>query len=270
MLWIAMVIGLTAVGFSDCVENQKAVSYNSNLVPTEIPNPIYEVEYFATVDNGIPYLNVKVVGKSQDYKIILSDNDGSTTGIVYIKSDDLIDGVETVKVKMNEYGKTPKAGTYTLLIKQTLPEKIVYATNATFKGALINIIDTDFLSQKYCYGSCYYTITNVKFTIKNFGDIPAIIDYALIGIGGDESPASPCPTKSVPLDNDRRYRVIDRQESKIYLKEGIAPNESKEITGNTYIFDLRSGYRYPIDIDLYSEQEPVDGSTEYFSAGCKE
>lgn len=253
MLWVA-IVGLLAIGFSGCVDNEKSA-------PTEIPTPIYKVEYSTIADAGISYLKVKVTGISQDYKVILSDPNGSTTGIAYISKDDMIDGVETVDVQMSEYGKTPKTGAYTLLIKQILPEDVVYVTKPVFKKVLIDLGDIKFESSKYCYGTCEYTITKVKFTITNYGDIPVIINYALVGIGGEKYPATSC--------FDGRPRVMNRQESKINLIEGIAPNDSKEIMGNLY-FPVRSRYRYDIDIALYSEQKYVTGSVQYFSTGCKE
>lgn len=220
-LGIVTLIGLLIIGIAGCVEEKNSTTSKPELTSE------YKVECSPITEFGTAYLKVKVEGKAKDLKVMLSDPEGSTIDFTLISKDDLIDGIEAVKVAMSRCGETPKPGTYTLIIKQYFPEKVLYKEELTFSGAKVSVLDVEFETTFFEYANTY-NISSLKLLITNNGDLPAIIDKIVI--------------------------VIDDKESEIpFFFEDIPPKENKVIIEKPFLSFLDSG-TYPVTIKLYSGQ----------------
>jgi len=229
-LGILALIGLLVIGMAGCVEEKNDITSKPESTPTEISTSKYKIECSAFAEDRIAYLKIRVEGEAKNLKVILGDPEGYTTDAENITRDDLLDGIETVKVAMSSatsiYWDIPKAGTYTLVIKESSSGEIVYSTKLTFSGAKIRIINREF-TYGYYESSFYYDLMELKLQITNEGDLPAFFDEIVIVIG------------------DKEYNFLHY--------EGISPKESKEIIEKTHISNLESG-THPVTIKLYSKK----------------
>ncbi len=190
----------------------------------KLPTSEYKISYSPIVDSGTAYLKVRVEGEASSLKLMLSDPEGNTN-TAHISKDELLDGAEVEELRMADYGKTPKAGTYMLIIKRAYTGDIVYQEELTFNGADVSVENVEFQTKSYEYLD-KGAITEISLIISNDGDLPAIINKIAIIIDGD------------------MYEIP--------FYEGVLPKENKEIIRSAYI-SLRKG-TYLVTIKLYSRE----------------
>ena len=181
------------------------------------------IEHSAIVEHGQAYLKVTIRGFWPELELVLSDAEGNTIDKAYIFPEDLYgDRIESKKLRMAEYGKTPKAGTYTLTI---FPLMDIH--KITFKGAKLNITNAKF-NIKYSAGKG--KVTKVILKVNNDGDLPAIIDKISI-------------------------RIDDKVEIIPILFESICQKEEKELELQPLTFyNLREG-NHSCEIQIYSDED---------------
>ena len=172
----------------------------------------------------VGYLKVRVEGEASSLKLMLSNPEGDTS-TAYISKDELLDGAEVEKLRMADYRETPKAGTYTLIIKKGLAGDTVYQEELTFNGADVNIEKIKFQTESYEFLG-KGVITKISLTISNDGDLPAIFDKMVV--------------------------IIDGDTSEFLFYEELLPKESREVTEPAYI-SLKEG-TYSVTVKLYSNE----------------
>ena len=118
----------------------------------------------------------------QSLKVILSNPEGNTVGKEYISVDDLEDGKETVYVDMAD--GQPKPGPYLLILKTRQDDRILNRTTVTFTGAQLSIEKVTGTYSKYSDGTC--DIKKLRITVRNEGDLPAIISKGMVRVGDEE------------------------------------------------------------------------------------
>ena len=178
-------------------------------------------------------MKVRVEGRPQYLNLILTDPDGIEISRAWITEDDLLDGIETVKLKMANYGETPKGGIYTLIIKKSYGD-VLFTKKLSFNGANVSINEVRFEYQYWeRFKDCKYTIEKIKLNISNNGDLPAIVDRALVTIDGDVVKVSFYPRKA----------LLPNSTNKVEEPFRIAPP-----------FCLKLG-TYKVVVGLYSEKK---------------
>ncbi|PNV77622.1 MAG: hypothetical protein C0200_05190 [Thermoproteota archaeon] len=196
------------------------------------PSMGYIVSCSPVAEEEKAYLKVRIEGEAADLKILLSDPDGTTADEIYVSKEKLLDGVETVKLSMAGYAMTPKAGTYTLLIVKFREGKLVYKKELTFSGANIRIDDVKIKTEYNPYTG--YRVEEVNLRVSNSGDIPAVINKAVV--------------------------MVDHVERISFIPRAIPPKESRmmEILGQAYIIGLERGVHH-VTIKLSSGEIELAG-----------
>jgi len=202
---------------------------------TPIDTSGYKIWYTPIAENETACLKVRVEGEPVErLKVMLSDSEGNTIDFTYVLKDDLIDGIETVYVGMSR-GGTPKSGTYILVIKGESSGKIICKETLTFSGVHLSLTDVQlgtfisgtFETTMFQVEKGKYRIDAVKLLITNDGDLPAVINRAMMVIGDQAS------------------------ESSFIARQGISPKTSKEIIMGGFLIWIGHG-TYPLTIKLYS------------------
>lgn len=230
-LLVILVVGLVLIGLTGCVEEEEKVEGEKKQKPKEE----YKIEdYSVIVENGIPYLKVKLKGKApiSYLKVMLSDPEGATVDKKYVSKEDLFDGVETIKLRMTgfSFGQSPKAGAYTISVVDVLDKQLCTKT-VRFNGGQIEIKEVEFEVKSYEGFFSEKFITGVSIVVVNKGDLPVVVNKAVIEVDGQE--------KEIPL-----------------LQEWIPPNKSKKIIEPIYISDLGGG-THSARVTLYSDDVEV-------------
>ena len=183
--------------------------------PPSPPAKQYAVSYSIAPDGWLPELRVTVKGPSKNLNIILSDPDKNTIGTAFITEDDLLDGTESVNVDMAGDEETPKAGIYTLIVKDSWSDEIYYQDTITFSGAEIYITNVYIESEYYELFNEYHITENISVT--NGGDLPAYLVHVVTYLDGEEIPAY------------------------IFGSGRVDPGESKTIGAESYTAEVSSG-----------------------------
>ena len=100
----------------------------------------YRAEYRPLIENGQPFLEVRVTGKAAKLAVMLTDPKGKTETQV-IEENEMITNAKTVRLAMQQ---KPEAGTYTLLVKTFQPERVVYKATPKFTRGRLTILDAQF------------------------------------------------------------------------------------------------------------------------------
>ena len=195
-----------------------------------------------TTEYGIPMLKVTVTQLFPDLVVILSNPDGNTVDKDYIFMDDLLDGAESVELRMSEYGELPKPGTYKFFVTLGGPATI-YEGEVTLTAANVNIKKAEFKTT-YHRSLGYSSIDRIILTVTNNGDLPVTFDKLIIRADGIED------EEDLTLSGYPLY--------------GVSRGESEEINRSVSISGLKEE-RCPVTVELYSLQEEdkvADHSTQ--------
>jgi len=152
--------------------------------PSSPPAEQYVVSHSISFSESRPQLQVSVQGPSKSLDLILSDPDKNTIETAHISKDDLLDGAEAVNINMCMYGETPKVGTYTIIVKDSLGDEIYYQDTMTFSGPDLSITGC-FVTEFLRIGN-EYIIDHMHILVVNDGDLPAYVDDAAVYIDGEE------------------------------------------------------------------------------------
>lgn len=155
---------------------------------SEDPTWSYTLTYDIVTDDNQAVLKVTAESSSllsmiapRSLKFILSDPERNTVDTGYISKDDLEDDKETIYIDMAKGYDQPKPGTYLLVV--TSSGDIIYRTTLTFTGARLEIEKVLCTVPKY---SESFEIRKLIITVRNTGDLPAIIHDGVLRIGGVE------------------------------------------------------------------------------------
>lgn len=150
----------------------------------------YEVEYLPVLGGFYSdgFLKVIVKGPPENLYVTVTNPEGTVVGEKYISKEELLDGNETVVVRMSKVRTLPKSGTYTVIVKEALSNKIVYTTKPTFKGVKLKITDVEYERIEWKYSNLAVTLR-----IKNEGDLP--VRYrAIVRVNGKKDEFYPRST----------------------------------------------------------------------------
>ena len=190
----------------------------------------YEVEYFPVLGEGYDayneYLKIIIRCPPENLYVTVINPKGTVIDEEYISEEKLLDGRETVMIRMSEFGTVPKPGTYTIIIKEALSNKIVYKAKPTFKGVKLKITDVEYKWIKRKYDNLA-----VALKVKNEGDLP-ICYNAIVRINGK---------------HDELYNVPS------FVPLCIRPGEKRRLANALYI-PLEEGVNTAV-IELYGDKK---------------
>lgn len=203
--------------------------------PSSPPAEQYVVSYSISFSESQPQLRVSVQGPSKSLDLILSDPDKNTIGTAHISKDDLLDGAEAVNIGMCIYGETPKVGTYTIVVKDSLSDEIYYQDTITFSGPDLSITSCfgiEFLGT----GANEYFILYMNILVVNDGDLPAYVDDAAVYIDGEELTSEMGPMHGFLVNNER----VNPGESKTirFLPSESRPGGGGRISGGAHMLKV--------------------------------
>lgn len=190
-----------------------------------------QVDYEVTTKLSSAYLRVTVTGPEKAYDIHLSGPEKQTVGQGYIMESDMADGTEAADVSMTELlseRKNPKPGQYTLLIKQSFPEKTVFEATPEFEGPKISITGAQFGTSYDISGN----IDEITITAKNTGGLPVFVDEMKVTAGGEESEVT-------------------------LWDKGLPHGQTTQIETTTFITGFGRG-THPVTIEIYSGGTKLD------------
>jgi len=188
--------------------------------PRETPKetPQFQLKEWKVInDDGVPKLQIKFSANKSVIKLTLIDPDGVETDWSYVEL-----GVTGAKLRMSDYGRTPPAGTYTLLIKDILDREVASPLTFNFSRANLKIINVTPTWEYYKYRN--YSLTSLAIKVRNTGDLPAYINRGELNIDG-------------------------QTETMNYLTECVLPKETRTITDSVYISGISPG-TYTLTITL--------------------
>lgn len=176
----------------------------------------YEVEYLPVLGEGYEardeYLKIIVRGPPENLYVTVTNPKGTVVGEKYISKEKLLDGGETVMVRMSKLRTLPKPGTYTVIVKEALSNKIVYTTKPTFKGVKLNITDVEYERIEWKYSNLAVTLK-----VKNEGDLPVRYS-AIVRVNGKDDEFDP-PLSALCILPGEKTSLIDTLY--IPLEEGV-------------------------------------------------
>lgn len=220
-----------------------AIAINPIVVAKEEEKFVKAKYSVITTEYGIPKLKVTVNSNFHlDLKVILSDPDRNTIDTAYIRDEDLLDGIESVELRMAKYGELPKPGTYKFFVRpygvppNNLPG-FYFSTEGevTLTAANVNIEKAEFKTA-YHRSSGYSSIDRVILTVTNDGDLPVTFDKLIIRADGIEE------EEDLTLSGYPLYRV--------------SRGESEEINRSVSISGLKEE-TCNVTVELYSLEDKV-------------
>jgi len=221
--WILMLLFVVLCVFLLCLTLSPPPKETPRETPKETPQ--FQLKEWKVInDDGVPKLQIKFSANKSVIKLTLIDPDGVETDWSYVEL-----GVTGAKLRMSDYGRTPPAGTYTLLIKDILDREVTSPLTFNFSRANLKIINVTPTWEYYKYRN--YSLTSLAIKVKNTGDLPAYIDKADISINGE----------------------IDTMH---LLCECILPKETKTVTDSIYISDISPG-NYTLTITLKDTSDTI-------------
>ena len=215
--------------------------------PPSPPAEQYVVSSSISFSESQPQLRVSVQGPSKSLDLILSDPNKNTIETAHISKDDLLDGAEAVNINMCIYGETPKVGTYTIVVKDSLSDEIYYQDTITFSGADLSITS--------CFGIEFmnlgneYSIYRMNVLVVNDGDLPAYVYDAAVYIDGEE--------------------LVSLRHRFLMNSERVNPGESKEVmffpsesrfSGGTHMLKVELFDSQGLQLASYNTQVTVQAS----------
>ena len=138
----------------------------------------YRAEYRPLIENGQPFLEVRVTGKAAKLAVMLTDPKGKTETQV-IEENEMITNAKTVRLAMQQ---KPEAGTYTLLVKTFQPERVVYKATPKFTRGRLTILDAQFKWKPWTGGG-HQQPEAITLTVENQGSLPVCFDRLVATIG---------------------------------------------------------------------------------------
>jgi hypothetical protein len=193
-LMLCLVIG-GAILFLGCVERETEFSLKS-----------WEV----IDDNGVPTLVIPF-SASDEVRVELKNPEGVLTSGKRIEK-----GVSEAKMDLAGYREIPKAGRYTIVVKDKQGNTL-FAKEISFTGAKVLILECT-PTWKGKRGK--YTLDTLTISVKNEGDLPAYIGVV-----------------EIHLQTPRMALAF----AAIGFKEVILPGEEKEIMEEPRTRDIRRG-----------------------------
>ena len=204
--------------------------------PPSPPAGQYVVSYSISFSESRPQLQVSVQGPSKSLDLILSDPDKNTIETAHISKDDLLDGAEAVNINMCIYGETPKVGTYTIVVKDSLSDEIYYQDTITFSGPDLSITSCfgiEFLGTAVT-GVNKYWLYRMNVLVVNDGDLPAYIHNADVYIDGEELVPEWDHKQGFLMNSER----VNPGESKKVMFLPSEPGPGGTISGGTHMLKV--------------------------------
>ena len=155
----------------------------------------YRAEHRPLIENGQPFLEVRVTGKAAKLAVMLTDPQGKTETQV-IEENEMITNAKTVRLAMQQ---KPEAGTYTLLVKSFQPERVVYKATPKFTRGKLTILDASFTGWKpggWGASNDWLAPTGVTFVVENKGSLPVCFGRMCI-VMGDQTCDSWCVVERI-------------------------------------------------------------------------
>lgn len=149
--------------------------------------------------------------------LFLSDPNLNQIGWDYISDTAMEDGSEASLLRLADYGETPIAGTYSLVVNSSFPVRTLYTKKFTFSGADLKVISCT-PSWTYWFYLGYYSLDGLSIEVRNDGDLPTYISRVDVTIAGKE---------------DEGIFLIS--------ESGVLPNQSKTLEDTFYISEIPSG-----------------------------
>ena len=160
----------------------KVIWTSSEIEPSSAKDIEFQLTEWSVIDDEGTAALQALITAGDAINLILTDPDGTERDWDFCNP-----GVRWVKSKLASKGETPKAGRYTLLVKDTSGNEITTQT-FDFEGAKLAISGISLgWGQFLVDGLC---LRRIEFTVTNRGDIPAYISTGKIDIGGREGSVS--------------------------------------------------------------------------------
>ena len=177
------IIALSVVGVIFLTQPEPPPPTAPETEPKPTPSPTqteFQLTEWSVIDDEGTAALQALITAGDAINLILTDPDG-------IDKDSCEQCLSEVKLKLASKGETPKAGRYTLLVKDVWGNEITTQT-FDFEGAKLAISGISLgWGQFLVDGLC---LRRIEFTVTNRGDIPAYISTGKIDIGGREGSVS--------------------------------------------------------------------------------
>ena len=148
--------------------------------PTSVEREFRLTEWRMIDDNGRPALQIAFTNAGGIY-LTLTDPDGIKVNYMYIQR-----GVTGGKLDLHgDIGEIPKAGQYRLIAREGLMGEIIATETLSFEGAKATISDVKLTWGYWTQG--YVHLKDIRYNIRNDGDIPVYIRKCKLVIGDKES-----------------------------------------------------------------------------------
>jgi hypothetical protein len=148
--------------------------------PTSVERKFRLTEWRMIDDNGQPALLIAFTNAGGVY-LTLTDPDGIEVGNMYIQR-----GVTGGKLYLRgDIGEMPKAGQYRLIAREGLMGEIIATETLSFEGAKATISDVKLTWGYWTQGYVY--LKDIRYDVRNEGDIPVYIRKCKLVIGDKES-----------------------------------------------------------------------------------
>jgi len=137
----------------------------------------YRAEYRPLIENGQPFLEVKVTGKATKLAVMLTDPNGKTETQI-IEENEMITNEKVVRLPME---RKPAPGTYALAMKTFQPERVVYRASPKYSRGKLTILDAAFKWKPWTGGG-HQQPEAITLTVENQGSLPVCFDRVLATI----------------------------------------------------------------------------------------